>query len=195
MSKVAAIILAAGQGIRFGAEPKLLARLNGKSLVQHVAEAAVSSSARPVIAVTGHQANEVEGLLAGLTIQFIRNASFADGLSTSLRAGFAALPPESQAIVVLLGDMPLITADLIERLVIAWEERGRPAALVPTVDGRRGNPVVLSRELEGLVSELTGDVCAGQILSRHSGVLVLPIDCGAILLDVDTSDVLRNLQH
>jgi molybdenum cofactor cytidylyltransferase len=194
MSEVAAIILAAGRGVRFGPDPKLLALLDGKPLVRHVAEAAVRSAAKPIIAVTGHKADDVEAAIGPLPIEIIRNSLFAEGLSSSLKAGFAALPPEAGAVIVLLGDMPFITAQLIDELVSAWETTGRPAALIPTSGGRRGNPVVLSRMLEGAVRELSGDAGAGRILRDHPEVVEWPVRSQAILQDIDTQDALRRLQ-
>ena len=93
MSDVAAIILAAGRGTRFGDELKLLAQIGGKALVRHAAEAAVSSLVDPVIVVTGCCSDEVKAALHGLPVQILYNALFAQGLSTSLKAGFSALPP------------------------------------------------------------------------------------------------------
>jgi molybdenum cofactor cytidylyltransferase len=194
MSDVAAIVLAAGRGTRFGKEPKLLAPLGGKPLVRHAVEAAVGSSAEPVIVVTGHRANEIEASLEGLPIQVARNVSFADGLSTTLKAGFAALPPEAKAAVILLGDMPLIRPDLIDTLLIRWREMGEPAALIPAVGGQRGNPVVISRKLEDLIAGLSGDVGAGPILRGRPDVLVWPVADPAILQDVDTPDEVGKIQ-
>jgi molybdenum cofactor cytidylyltransferase len=162
--------------------------MNGRPLVCHAVEAAVTSSAEPVIVVTGHWAEEVEASLKSFQILSVRNPAFADGLSTSLKAGFAALPPQVKAAVVLLGDMPLIKASLIDTLLNAWRAMGEPAALVPTVDGQRGNPVVLSRALEDLIAELSGDTGAGPILRGRSDVMECPVDDPAILQDVDTND-------
>jgi len=194
MSDVAAIVLAAGRGTRFGREPKLLARLGGKPLVRRVAEAAAISIADPVIVVTGHRANEIENSLEGLPIQVVRNTAFADGLSTSLKVGFGALPDKVKAAVVLLGDMPLIEADLINILVNRWREMGEPAALVPTLNGKRGNPVVLSRELDDMINGLSGDVGAGPALRGLTGVLEWPTTDPAILKDIDTADEIGKLQ-
>jgi molybdenum cofactor cytidylyltransferase len=194
MSDVAAIVLAAGRGTRFGREPKLLARLGGKPLVRRVAEAAAISIADPVIVVTGHRANEIEDSLEGLPIQVVRNTAFADGLSTSLKVGFGALPDKVKAAVVLLGDMPLIEADLINILVNRWREMGEPAALVPTLNGKRGNPVVLSRELDDMIDGLSGDVGAGPALRGRAGVLEWPTTDPAILKDIDTADEISKLQ-
>jgi molybdenum cofactor cytidylyltransferase len=195
MSEVAAIILAAGRGTRFGSELKLLAHLDGKPLVRYVAEAVLGSSVRPVIIVIGDRATDVKAVLDDLDINFVQNPYFAGGLSTSLKAGFAALPPRAQAVVALLGDMPLVTADLIDSLVCAWKESSRPAALIPTVDGQRGNPVVLSRNLEEPIKRLSADVGASAILRERSDVVEWPIANRAILQDVDTKDQLRKLQR
>jgi molybdenum cofactor cytidylyltransferase len=190
MSDVAAIILAAGRGTRFGDELKLLAQIGGKALVRHAAEAAVGSMVDPVIVVTGYRSNEVEAALHGLPVQILYNALFAQGLSTSLKIGFSALPPTTRAAVILLGDMPFVKADLIDALVAEWRERGEPAALVPTLDGRRGNPVVLSRDLQAMIEDLSGDVGAGSLLRKRSDVLEWPTTDPAVAQDIDTREEL-----
>jgi molybdenum cofactor cytidylyltransferase len=188
MSDVAAILLAAGRGTRFGEEPKLLARIGGKALVRHAAEAAVHSSADPVIVVTGHHAVEIEAALQQLPVQVVHNSLFADGLSTSLRAGFSALPLDTRAAVILLGDMPFVRASLIDALVVNWHSRGEPAALVPTLYGQRGNPVVISRDLHPMIEKLTGDSGAGLALRRRSDVLEWPTEDPAVIYDIDTGE-------
>ena len=195
MTAVAALILAAGQGTRFGAEPKLLALLDGKPLVRWVAEAALGSSASPVIVVTGHRAAEVQGALAGLEVEIAPNPSYRDGLSTSLQAGFRALPPGADAAIVLLADMPLVGSSIVDRLVRAWREAGRPPALIPVTGGRRSNPVVLSRGLTSEIMTLDGDTGAAPLLRGSAGVLEYPIDDPALLLDVDTTESLGALRR
>lgn len=187
MSEVAAIVLAAGQGTRFGAEPKLLAALDGKPMVRHVVEAAANASVHPILVVTGHRADDVEGAISDLPISAVRNRLFTEGLSTSLKIGFAALPRESRGAVILLGDMPYITTGLINSLVGAWQEASKPMALVPTFRGRRGNPVLLSRALNNTIMNLSGDAGAGKILRSCSNVMDWPTKNKAILHDIDMS--------
>jgi molybdenum cofactor cytidylyltransferase len=188
MSGVAAILLAAGRGTRFGTESKLLARFGGKALVRHVAESAVQSTADPVIVVTGHRAEDVQAELTGLRIQIVHNPLFADGLSTSLKAGFSALPSETRAAIILLGDMPFVRSELIDALIADWQGRGQPAALVPVLKGQRGNPVVLSRALQSAIEGLSGDVGAGSVLRGRSDVLEWPTKDSAIIQDIDTRE-------
>jgi molybdenum cofactor cytidylyltransferase len=194
MSDVAAILLAAGRGTRFGEEPKLLAQVGGKALVRHVADAAVYSTASPVIVVTGHRADAVQEELKGLAIQFVNNPLFADGLSTSLKAGFSALAPEARAAIILLGDMPLVTSGLINALVSGWHESGEPAALVPTLDGQRGNPVVISRALQTAIESLFGDIGAGLILRGRPDVVEWPTADKAVVEDIDTREEFGKLR-
>jgi molybdenum cofactor cytidylyltransferase len=193
MSDVAALVLAAGRGTRFGEEPKLLASFRGTSLVRWVAQAALGSCAAPVIVVTGHRAEEIEAALADLAVAFARNPAYAEGLSTSLKAGFRALPERSEAAVVLLGDMPLVGSAVVDRLVNAWRASGRPSALVPMSKGRRSNPVVLSRALAPEIMALEGDVGAGPLLRRRGDVTEYPLDDPALRQDVDTPDALAGL--
>jgi molybdenum cofactor cytidylyltransferase len=189
---VAAIVLAAGRGSRFGEAPKLLAHLHGKPLVRHVAEAALASAADPVFVVTGHRSGEVEATLIDLPIVLVPNRAYAEGLSTSLKAGFVALDPDTEAAIVLLGDMPLVGPALIDRLIARWRE-SRPAAIVPVVEGQRGNPVVLSTSLRPEVERLTGDVGAGPLLRGRADVLEEAMDDEAAVRDVDTPAALAAL--
>ena len=190
---IAAMILAAGQGTRFGPEPKLLAELAGRPLVRHVADAALASTSAPVLAVLGHRREAVEAVLPP-AVRRVENPDYARGLSTSLRAGFAALGPAAEAAVVLLGDMPRVTPALIDRLIDTWIAAGRPAAVVPTYDGRRGNPVLLSAALAPEIAKLSGDTGAGALLRARSDVCELPVTVASILADVDTPEALAALR-
>ena len=190
MSDVAAIVLAAGRGTRFGDEPKLLARINGKTLVRHMVEAAVGSSVDPIIVVTGYRSEEVEADLRALPVQIVRNVLFAQGLSTSLKVGFSSVPATTRAAIVLLGDMPFVKVELIDALVDEWLERGGPSALVPTFGGRRGNPAVLSRALQIDIDGLSDDAGAGPLLRGRADVLQWPTADPAVAQDIDTRDEL-----
>src|SRR5579884_729248 len=113
MNDLAAIILAAGLGTRFAggnaSTTKLLAELDRKPLVRHVADAALASGARPVIVVTGHAREGVENALRELPLTFVHNADYVSGLASSVRVGIAAVPQEAAGAIILLGDMPLVT--------------------------------------------------------------------------------------
>ncbi len=205
MADIAAIVLAAGRATQFSegsdVATKLVAALDGTPLVRHVAKAALLSKARPVIVVTGHQAGEVEATLRGLDVALVANPDYATGLASSLRRGVGALPPTCAGALILLGDMPLVSAALIDRLIGAFE-RGRaastpaPLAAAPIFAGRRGNPVLVSRALFPAIAKLEGDRGArGLIEFLGPRVIECPVEDEAALIDVDTKQALRMLQR
>jgi molybdenum cofactor cytidylyltransferase len=200
MTEIAAIILAAGRSTRFAGDQlgttKLVAELNGKPLVRHVAEAALASKARPVIVVTGHARDHVQEALAGVPLQFVHNKDFATGLASSLRTGIAAVPNEAAGAIVLLGDMPLVTADLINRFVQRLQENSDADAIVPITEGRRGNPVLLARALFPALAKLTADEGARRLL-QEPGIHVIEIAVSgeaAAAVDIDTAEALESLR-
>lgn len=194
MSEIGTVLLAAGLGSRFGPEPKLLAPLNGMPLVRHAAMAALGARPRPMVAVLGAHADRVRDALAGLDLILAVNPDFRLGLATSLRAGLAVLPPACAAAVVVLGDMPLVTAAHIDRLAQAFAGAApEPAAVAPVQDGRRGNPVLLNlRRLAPDIAGLSGDHGAGRLLRGRPDVLEIPGDLSTAL-DIDTPSGLAGL--
>ncbi len=189
---IAAVVLGAGRSSRMGGPNKLLAEIKGKPLVRIVTEAALASRARPVIVVTGHQRDKVEAALAGLPVKFVHNPLFADGLGTSLKAGIAALPAEADGAIVCLGDMPQVDAVLIDRLIGAFDPNHGALVVVPTIDGKRGNPVVWSRRFFPDLMTVEGDVGARYLIGRYTeAVAEVPLTGTAALTDVDTPEALE----
>jgi molybdenum cofactor cytidylyltransferase len=191
--RTAAVILAAGQSRRMGSRNKLVAELDGESLVGRVAKAALESNADPVIVVTGHEAETVKGRLKGLAVRFVHNRDYAEGLSTSLVTGIAAVPNDCDSAVVLLGDMPLITAEMIDRLIEA--ARGGPpdSIALATFNGKRGNPVMWPRSLFHRLKSISGDVGARHVIGENSE-RVITVELGeAAGIDIDTPEALEEV--
>ncbi|MGO4715151.1 NTP transferase domain-containing protein [Bradyrhizobium sp. 2TAF24] len=190
--RVAAVVLAAGRSTRMGGPNKLLAELAGKALVRIVAEQALRSKAAPVIVVTGHQADAVRAALAGLDVTFVHNADFASGLASSVKAGVAAVPADVDGAVVCLGDMPMVEAALIDRLIEAFDPDRGALIAVPVSDGRRGNPVLWSRRFFPELMTLDGDTGARHLIARHGEALAeVPVEGKGAFLDIDTPDALE----
>jgi molybdenum cofactor cytidylyltransferase len=189
---VTAIVLAAGRSTRMGGPNKLLAEIDGKKLVRIAAEQALASKASSVIVVTGHQADLVEQALAGLNVKFARNPDFAGGLASSVKAGIAAVPENADGAIVCLGDMPLISAKLIDQLIETFApDRGHLIA-VPVSEGRRGNPVLWSRRFFKELMTLDGDVGARHLIAKHAeAVAEVPVDGQSAFLDIDTPQALE----
>ncbi len=190
--RLAAIVLAAGRSTRMGGPNKLLAEINGRPLVRIAAEEALASQARPVIVVTGHQRERVEAALKGLDVVPVHNKDFADGLSTSLKAGIAAVPADADGVIVTLGDMPQVDAKLIDRLLAAFDPEKGAFVVVPTIDGKRGNPVVWSRRFFSELAALDGDTGARHLIASYpEAVTEVAVTGNAALVDVDTPDALK----
>lgn len=190
--RVAAVVLAAGRSTRMGGPNKLLAEIGGKPLVRRAAEQALASRAKPVIVVTGHDRERVEAALAGLPVQLAHNSDFAEGLGTSLRAGIAAVPGDVDAAIICLGDMPQVDAALIDSLASAFDPEKGALVVVPTIDGKRGNPVLWSRRFFPDLMAVQGDVGARNLIGNYvEAVVEVPVNGAAALIDVDTPDALR----
>jgi len=189
---VAAIVLAAGRSTRMGGPNKLLEMISGKPLVRIAAEQALSSRASPVVVVSGHERARVEAALAGLDVRLVHNPDYPQGLSTSVKAGLAALPPESEAAIVCLGDMPQVTSALIDRLIAAFDPERNALVVLPTFSGKRGNPVLWSRRFFPELIALEGDVGARHLIGAYPEVVTeVPVENAAAMVDIDTPDALR----
>ena len=188
---IAAVVLAAGRSTRMGAVNKMLAEIGGKPLVRIATDQALSSRAKPVIVVTGHDRDKVEQALTGLNVRFVHNPDFADGLAGSVKTGIAAVPAESDGAIVCLGDMPQVDSTLIDRLIASFDPERGALVVVPSIDGRRGNPVVWSRRFFNDLMAITGDIGARHLIGQYAEAVVeVPVTGEAALTDVDTPESL-----
>lgn len=188
--RVAGIVLAAGTSSRMGRN-KLTEKLGGKALLRHAVDAALSSRLDPVLVVTGHEADKLTTLLAGTPVTVVHNADFREGLSTSLRAGIAAVPEGCEGAMILLADMPGISAGLIDRLIAGFVPASGHTICVAAAQGRHGHPVLWGRDFFPEIMALKGDRGAQPLLKAHADKL-LEIEAGdeTPLTDIDTSDAL-----
>jgi molybdenum cofactor cytidylyltransferase len=192
--RVAALVLAAGRSTRMG-HNKLLARLkDGRTMIEHTVDQVLAATARPVLVVTGHDGTELRAALAGKPVSFVAAPDYAQGLAHSLRAGIAALPAETDAALVCLGDMPLVPACLLNQLLAAFAPKEGREIVLPSFKGQRGNPVLWGRRFFTELQSLSGDAGARQILHRHMAfVTELPVQSDAVLRDFDTPEALAAL--
>jgi molybdenum cofactor cytidylyltransferase len=192
--RIAAVVLAAGRASRMGSN-KLVADLDGEPIVRRTVRAVLGSRARPVVVVTGHEADAVRGALAGLDVSFVHNPDFSDGMSTSLRAGVAAVGTVDGALICL-GDMPRLAPAHLDAVIDAYRAGGPEEIVVPTCDRKRGNPVLWPGRYFAEIAALSGDVGARALLERHADhVRLVAIDDPAILVDVDTPAALAELRR
>lgn len=190
--RIAAIVLAAGGSSRMG-EPKLLIDLNGKAMIEHVADTLLASRCAPIIVVVGSEEAAIRALLGNRNIRIVSNAEAALGMSRSLYLGLAALPDDVEAAVICLGDMPDVDAPLIDRLAAAFDPWAEHEIVVPVRDGRegntgrRGNPVLWGRRFFPALQAITGDRGGRDLIAANRPYVVeIEIDDDRILVDLDT---------
>ncbi len=192
--RIAGVVLAGGQSRRMGVVNKLLVKVDGKPMVRHAVDTLRDAGAAPIIVVTGHEAERVREVLADADVMFVHNDAFAEGLSTSLRTGIAAVPDTCDGAVVALGDMPRLQAAHVERLIAAFAPDDNRAICVPTWQGKRGNPVLWARRFFVEMEDVGGDVGAKHLIGDHAQqVHEVEMPDSGVLIDVDSPDVLADL--
>ena len=192
---IAAVVLAAGLSSRMAPQNKLLLPdRGGKPMVARVVDNVLSSHARPVLVVLGHQSEAVRDALGGRPLTYVSAEDYAQGLSASLKAGIAALPGDVAAAVVCLGDMPLVTGRIIDRLIEVYDPDEGRLIVLPTHNGKQGNPILWDRRFFPEILALSGDVGARHLLARHAEAIAeVEIETDAVLRDFDTVESLATL--
>ncbi|MEM8750493.1 MAG: nucleotidyltransferase family protein [Pseudomonadota bacterium] len=191
---VSGIVLAAGQSSRMGPHNKLTTPWRGKPLVAHVVDAALESDLDDFVVVTGHDREAIEMIFPS-HIKTVHASDYAKGMAHSLSAGVqasAARPPWPDGIMVLLGDMPLVSSAHINALVSAFAKAKANGIAAPIVvatsDGERGNPVVFDRSFADDLLALSGDEGAKQIVASNFDSVVTVEIGAAARRDFDTPD-------
>lgn len=183
--RVGVIVLAAGAGKRMGGG-KLLLPLKGQPLVRRAVLTALEAAGEKVVVVLGHESERIAAALAGLKVDLAINPAYRQGLSTSLQAGLAALPPRTPAALFVLADQPGVTPAVLRQLLETYRPGGRKI-IVPVYRGRRGNPVLIDRDLWPQILDLQGDIGAREIIREHpEEVLPVEVSCPGIFQDIDT---------
>src|SRR5215467_9889298 len=195
----AAIILAAGSSSRMGAgRHKLLLPLAGRPVLVHVIDILLASQARPLVIVLGHQANQVRAQLTTYSghpnIIITENPDYLRGMSTSLHMGLRTLMGNEQtsshfmvdSAFIVLGDQPLITPQLIDRLILTRRTTGK-RIVAPLYQGKRGNPVLFDASLFPELFTTTGDEGGRSVIERHRLELAtVEVDNPMANYDMDT---------
>jgi molybdenum cofactor cytidylyltransferase len=188
------VILAAGLSRRMGAANKLLAEVDGMPMLARVVDSVVASKAKPILVVTGHEAEAVRAALGDRPVTFVHNPAFAEGLAGSVKAGIDAVPPNADGAVVCLGDMPQVTGRHIDRLIAAFNPVEGRAICIPTWQGRQGNPVLWARRFFDEIMALSGDRGAKALIEEHGDqVAEVAVPDAGVALDIDTPEALASL--
>jgi molybdenum cofactor cytidylyltransferase len=181
--RVAAVVLAAGSSTRMGRN-KLLLDLGGETMVRRAVRAAVGAGVDQVVVVLGHDEPRVRAELAGLPCTPVVNPDHAQGAGTSVRTGVRHVAADADAIVVVLADMPFVTAEMIATLVARYRETAAP--LVASHYGEvQAPPTLYDRALFEELLSIPGERCAKQVVRRHEREAAVVAWPETALRDVD----------
>jgi molybdenum cofactor cytidylyltransferase len=195
MTKVAALLMAAGNSRRMGGPNKLLMTLHNKPLISFAANAVFNAVFEKRIIVTGRDAEQISALANGF--KAVHNPRFEEGFGTSLSAGFSLLVSEADidGALVMLADMPMINAAHLNTLIAAFGAMNRNEVIRGGHNGQPGNPVIIPKALFLKMAKLDGEQ-SGQAIIKSSGCPITVVDIGpAALADADTPEALAALQE
>jgi molybdenum cofactor cytidylyltransferase len=194
MANVEALVMAAGLSSRMGTN-KLLVKINGKTVIEQTAAVAMASSVSGVTMVVGKAVDDIKTALSAYPVNFIDNPDYASGMSSSVKAGIRSVLNRKnvEAVLMMLGDMPLVSTATLNQLITEFENSRNPI-IAPRYQGRRGNPVLFSREVFSYMLTIEGDKGAREVLdSLKHQVKFLDVDDPGIVIDLDTKEDLRSI--
>ncbi len=186
-STIGAIVLAAGESRRMGTQ-KLLLPYAGRRVIEHIADATLSSRVDHTIVVTGFQPERIREALDGFAVTIAQNDNYAEGMLTSIRTGLAALPEDLEAFMVVLGDQPSLSSKIIDFLIDGF--RASPKGIVvPYINDDSGHPIIIDATYrEEVMTKFDDTGLRGLIYGRPEEVHRLPVTDPGVLRDMDTPE-------
>lgn len=167
---ISGLILGAGASQRFG-EPKQLLPFAGTTLLGWVvSQAQQATSLDELVVVLGRSADEIRQRVAFGNAQVVENQVFTEGCASSYRVGIAALDARSEALMIILGDQPGITPEIIDRVAGEWRQTEAPIALCD-YQGRKGHPMIFARSFYEQLVGLHGDKAAWKLVDANASLV------------------------
>ncbi len=194
---VTAIVLAAGLSTRMGGQPKPLLPFGESTIVEHILTVLMACPVHRIVLVTGHQHEDVERLLAPWDVCTVFNPQYVSGeMFSSIQVGLRAVPLDSDAALIVLGDQPALKALVVERVIGAYRD-GRGSIVIPSFQMRRGHPILIGRDHWHSISSLEqGQTLRDYMRTVGSEIYHVEVNTPAILRDMDTpEDYRRELAH
>ncbi len=189
------MILAAGESRRMG-QPKLLLPFGEKTIIETVVEKVVSSKVDNTLVVLGSEREKVEKKIKNFPVKVAFNPDYPSGMLSSVLCGLKTLPEETQAVVVVLGDQPSVSKEVIDKVIDAYKKTGKSIVL-PVYEKERGHPVVIDMKFKDEIERLSPDIgLRGTVYSHPEDILEVEVDTPDILQDIDDeADYKREMKN
>ena len=189
-----AIVLAAGESRRMGT-PKLLLPFGDKTIIEHIVDNIQQSKADKILVVLGSHREEIRNKLADRPVITAVNQNYKEGMLSSIQAGFESLPSESTAVLINLGDQPLIPHTVLDLLIDAYDHTHK-GIILPVLQKQRGHPILIDMKYRKEVLNLSPDIGLRALVHNHpEDVYEVDVDTPHILKDIDKpEDYARELK-
>ena len=182
---ISAILLGAGKSERMGVD-KLSLSWGRETILEHCFKTLLRSEVKELVLVLSARNKGVKDLFQEQRVKIVINPHCQKGMSTSIRKGLQAICPESDGILIALGDQPFLKTRTINALIRAFD-RGKEGIIVPSFRGRAGHPVIFHKSYKEELRNLKGDVGGRSIIERHpEDVEVVAVKSIGVVKDVDT---------
>ena len=189
MVKVSAVLLAAGESRRMGEINKLELEVEGVPLLRRSANTLLGSALQEIVVVSGHEAERTTSLLDGLPLHIVYNENYTEGQMTSVHKGLASLSQDCDGVMICLTDLPLLEAEDVNALIEAFARREHGSVLVPTFEGKRGNPIILASEhIAAILSGERNLGCKRLIEKNPELVATHAMANNHVVVDLDTRE-------
>ena len=184
---IAAIILAAGESRRMK-EPKMLLPFRGKTMIETVVDNMLVSDISKVIVVVGAGRENIVRVLEKYPVKTVVNEDYQQGMLSSVRRGINSLPEDCTAAIVIPGDMPVISPEVVKSVVETYKKTGK-RIVIPVFNGKRGHPLLVDSSLFAGINRLEPGIGLRQLAELNPGdVQEAKVDSDSILKDIDTRD-------
>jgi len=191
------ILLAAGESKRMNGENKLIKEIDGIPLIKYSVKNILGSAVDELIIVTGYQKEIIENTIdKNKKIKFVYNKDFSNGIASSINAGLCKISTKAKNFFISLADMPNVNQNIYNKLIkgknsynVKFKPENRKEIIIPTSDGKDGNPVLFSIFMKNDVMKISGDRGAKEIIeNKKNKILRIPFEGDGVILDFDTQD-------
>lgn len=189
-----ALVLAAGESKRMGQSKQLLPFEN-KTILETVIDHITQSSVDETLVVFGSNRENIEEVIKGVPVKSVYNPDFKEGMLSSVQKGFASLPEKVEAVLVFLGDQPMVPTSVIDRIIGSYQSSEK-GIIIPVHDQKRGHPVLISTKYREEVAHLDPQIGLRELIHNHpEDILEVELDSSSILEDIDTPEDYKNHKH